>query len=247
MARSVFWFATLAGLVSTAAFAQAPGRNDDAALSDLLKAQTQAFSEAGQRGDAQALARYLDPDVVFTNETGDIVTAKDIVDGASPSADAASRHIEVTNWALKRQGAVATATFIDVLTQDFHGARLVYHFQSTETWAKRADGWRMIASHTMNLVGDPPSISLPAADLAAYVGVYQLDPAYRVEIRLEGGQLTSSTNGAAATPLKAEIRDVLFTPGVPTGRRIFLRDPAGRITGFISRRNGADLQLKKVA
>jgi ketosteroid isomerase-like protein len=220
---------------------------DDAALSALLKKQTQEFSDAGQRGDAATLDRYLDPDVVFTNETGGIATKKDLVDGASPSANASQRHIQVTHWALRRQGPdVATATFIDSLTQDFHGQTLVLLFQSTETWAKRPAGWRMIASHTMNVQRDPAAITLPPSALDDYVGTYQLDSTYTVKITRVRDGLVTSTNGSPPAPLQVELKDVLFLPGAPNLRRLIQRDPAGHVVGYISRRDGADLILKKV-
>lgn len=227
--------------VLAASHAKAGG---DAALSSVLKAQTQAFSDAGQRGDAAIMARLLDPDVVFTNEGGDIVTKKDIVSGATPHPPAGE--IKVTHWALRRQGDVATATFIDELTQDFHGQKLDFKFQSTETWAKRPGGWKMIASHTMVTPTDPPAIQLSSADLDSYVGIYQLDPSYRVTIARKGDGLLAS-GGGATVPLLAEARDVLFAAGAPSGRRIFQRDASGRVTGYISRRYGNDLVLTKVA
>jgi ketosteroid isomerase-like protein len=223
-----------------------PGATDDPALSALLKKQTQEFSDAGQRGDAATLDRYLDPDVVFTNETGGIATKKDLIDGASPAPNASQRQIHVTHWTLRRQGPdVATATFIDSLSQDFHGQPLVLLFQSTETWAKRATGWRMIASHTMNVQRDPAAITLPPAALDDYVGSYELDSTYVVKISRAGDGLVTSTNGSPPAPLMVEIKDVLFLPGAPNLRRLIQRDAAGHVTGYISRRDGADLVLKK--
>jgi hypothetical protein len=155
----------------------------------------------------------------------------------------------VTEWALRSQGhgQTATATFVDVLTLQFHGQTLVYRYRSTETWARRPDGWKMIASQTMNVVQDPPAATLPAADLDAYAGVYEVDPSYKVEIRRDGDGLVALTNGGAPVALKAELRDVLFVPGIPNARRIFQRDMAGHITGYISRRDGTDAVLKKIA
>ena len=239
------------GLFSLAALssASAQAAQCPAALSALLKKQTQAFSDAGQVGDAKIVDRYLDPDVVFTNETGAIATKKDLVDGTTPApAGAPTRTIDVTNWALHCQGVgLATSTFIDSLTQSFHGQTLVLRFQSTETWAKRAGRWTMIVSHTMNVQRDPVAITVSTADLDAYVGTYQLDPTYVVKIARAGDTLSASANGSPAIPLKVEVKDVLFTPGYPNVRRIFQRDPSGTIVGYITRRDGADLVLKKVS
>ncbi|MEI9931079.1 MAG: hypothetical protein WDM89_11170 [Rhizomicrobium sp.] len=45
--------------------------------------------------------------------------------------------------------------------------------------------------------------------------------------------------------IKAEIADVLFTPGAPRTRKIFQRDAKGNVTGFLSRREERDLVFTK--
>jgi hypothetical protein len=222
--------------------------SNDAELSALLKKQTEEFSQAGQKGDVAVFDKYLDPEVVFTNESGAIATKQDLLEGCAPApANGIERHIEVTNWALHRQGDVATATFIDELIQDFQGQKLVLRFQSTETWAKRDTGWKMIASQTMNVQRDPAAITLPPAELDDYVGTYQVSSAVVVKIARDNSNLTTSTNGGTPMALKVELKDVLFIPGVPNVRRIFQRDSGGHVTGYISRRDGADLVFKKTA
>jgi ketosteroid isomerase-like protein len=245
------WIASVAALgltLSGVPAHAAPGASSDAALSALLKRQTQEFSDAGQKGDAATIDRLLDPDVVFTNETGGIATKKDLVDGATPPPPGAPmRDIQVTNWALRRQGDVATATFIDQLTQHFQTQTVVFRFQSTETWARRPGGWKMIASHTMNVQVPPPAVTLSAAELEAYVGVYQVDPTYVVTIARGADGLMASANGGAQVPLKVEIKDVLFTDASPNVRKLFQRDATGHVVGYINRRDGVDLVFRKVS
>jgi hypothetical protein len=43
-----------------------------------------------------------------------------------------------------------------------------------------------------------------------------------------------------------EVADVLFAPGSPRTRRIFLRDEQRAITGFVDRREGIDVRWTKV-
>jgi ketosteroid isomerase-like protein len=232
------------------ATAAQPAADPNAALWALLKRQTQEFSEAGQAGDVAVMAKYLDPDVVFMNETGSIVSKEDLVGGDHPPpVKPSDRTIEVTEWALRAQGGgqTATATFVDVLTLQFHGQTVVYKYRSTETWVRRTDGWKMIASQTMNVLKDPTAVTLSVTDLDAYVGFYEVDPTYKVEIRRDGDGLVALANGGTPSVLKAELRDVLFVPGAPNGRRIFQRDNAGRVTGYIGRRDGTDIVLRKIA
>jgi hypothetical protein len=46
-------------------------------------------------------------------------------------------------------------------------------------------------------------------------------------------------------PLLVEVRDVLFIAGQPRIRKIFQRDTAGRITGFVDRRENWDLVWRR--
>jgi uncharacterized protein DUF4440 len=236
------------GLTLVSVHAVAADSMSDAELSALLKKQTKEFSQAGQKGEAAVFDRYLDADVVFTNETGAIASKQELLEGCTPPpANSGERHIEVTNWVLHRQGDIATATFIDELTHDFHDQKIVLRFQSTETWAKRDGGWKMIASQTMNVQRDPAAITLPVSELDDYVGTYQLDPSIVVKIARDGANLTMTVNAATPVVVKVEVKDVLFTPGLPNVRRIFQRDSAGHVVRYISRRDGADLIFKKVA
>jgi hypothetical protein len=158
-----------------------------------------------------------------------------------------SQTITVTNWVLHRSGDVAVAGFVDDQVIHFHGQMLNYKYRSTETWIKRGDSWKMIASQTLALQKDPPAVTLSADELSDYVGTYALARGFTVTISRSGNALASSTNGAKAVPLQAEVRDVFFTPGLPRTRKIFRRDASGHVTGYLGRREGRDLVLTKVS
>src|SRR6202012_2591643 len=50
----------------------------------LLHKLTQTFSDAGQQGDGPGMARLLDPNVIFFNETGEKATRADMAGGGAP-------------------------------------------------------------------------------------------------------------------------------------------------------------------
>ena len=62
---------------------------------------------------------------------------------------------------------------------------------------------------------------------------------------ISGDGLSASLAGGPSSILKAELRDVFFTPGQPRVRKIFQRDASGKVTGFISRHEGHDLVFKR--
>ena len=51
---------------------------------------------------------------------------------------------------------------------------------------------------------------------------------------------------ATRSPWRAEAPDVLFVPGKPRYRKVFLRGPDGRITGFAERREAWDIVWKRL-
>ena len=229
-------------VLCTAAGAGAAGRNDDA---DTVRRLSQAFSDASAAGDAKALARLLDERVLFMNEGGDLPTKKDIVDSAQPPAPGTSSVLQQKDLKVEMHGNVAVTSFTDVATFRFNGQVHGAEFLSTEVWLKEGGAWKMISSQTMAAQHDPPAVALPAATLDEYVGTYRAgDFTYRIE--RDGDGLRGLPSGAPPVALKAELRDVFFTPGQPRTRRIFQRDAQGRVTGFVSRREGLDWVLTRV-
>jgi ketosteroid isomerase-like protein len=219
-----------------------PEREDVPAL---IKRQSQEFSDASASGDAAVLAKYLDDRVLFMNEGGDMPTKKDIVDGAQPTPNGASNSLKQGDFRIEVHGNVAVTSFTDVSTVQFHGQTLHAKYLSTEVWLRGPRGWKMISSQTMAAQDDPPAMALPPALLDEYVGTYVAGEDFRYRIERNGDELTGTPDGGKPAALKAELRDVLFTPGQPRTRRIFQRDERGRISGFISRREGHDIVLTR--
>ena len=54
------------------------------------------------------------------------------------------------------------------------------------------------------------------------------------------------TAGSASVWDQAEVADVLFVPGKPRYRKVFLRGSDGRITGFAERREAWDLKWTRM-
>jgi ketosteroid isomerase-like protein len=215
-------------------------------ISALLLAKTQAFSDAGQRGDATVLKSLLDDKVVFFNEDGDMASKADILAGAAPSPNTDVK-MAVTEWHCEVHGDVAVVSFIDDQTKDLHGQIFHAQYRSVETWEKNHGAWLMIGSQTLALPIDPAAVTLPAATLDQYVGTYAATPKLRAVFTRDGTDLSLSVNGGPPSVQRAELRDVLFTPGTPRTRRIFQRDAKGNILGFISRRDGHDIVFRRVS
>ncbi len=216
-------------------------------VSTLLLQKTQAFSEAGQRGDGAAMGAMLDEHVVFFNEGGDVATKADMT-ASTPGAQQTdvTTKMTVLDWRCAVHGDVAVASFIDDQEQDFHGQPFHARYRSVETWLKEGADWRMIASETIALQDDPATVALPTAVLDEYVGAYEAAPGVRFAFSRKGADLLASTGGSPLTIQKAEVKDVFFTPGRPRFAKVFERDANGKVVGFFLRREGHDIHFRRL-
>jgi hypothetical protein len=209
----------------------------------FLHKRTQDFSDAGQRGDGATLAKMLDPNVIFFNETGEKATRADMAGAAPPAAGAAIRAIATTDWDCRVYGDVAVTSFIDVLEQGKPGEM---KFRSVETWRKEGAAWKMIGSETLTLQQDPDPVVLDGKALDEYAGSYEAGASMKFTFARKGADLVASLNGGAETAQKAQARDIFFTLGHGTTPKVFQRGDDGKITGFIYLRGKNSIVFKRI-
>jgi hypothetical protein len=231
----LFPFALLASILSVPAFAE-----DSCGF---LHKQTQAFSDAGQRGDGVVMAKMLDPGVIFFNETGEKATRADMASATPPAAGTPIFTITTTDWDCKVYGDVAVTSFIDVVEQ---GRPSEGRFRSVETWRREGAVWKMIGSETLTLQQDPDAVMIAAEALGEYAGSYEGGASMKFTFARKGNDLVASLNGGAETVQKAQVRDIFFTPGHGTTPKVFQRGDDGKITGFVYLRGKKSLVFKRV-
>ncbi len=225
---------------ATLVLAMRPGAgNDDAAT--VIRRQTQELVDAISAGKAEVWSLYLDPDLRYVDETGAVLTKKEMVEQTRPLPAGVSGTIRVADFDAVVHGDVAIATYVNDESENFHGHTLRCRYRTTETWKKTADGWRLIAGQVPALREDPPAVPLPAKLRGEYAGTYALAPGMTYEIRAAGDGLEGQQNGRKPETLLAEGPDVLFVPGRPRYRSVILRDGNGKVTGFAQRREAWDL------
>jgi ketosteroid isomerase-like protein len=212
---------------------------------DLLRRQTQELVDAIATGSAAVWDRYLDEGLRYVDESGKVLTKKEMVEGTKPLPEGVSGTIKVTEFDAVVHGDVAVATYVNDENEDFHGHRLHCQYRTTDTWLKTAKGWRLIAGQVLAVRTDPPPVLLAASLRGEYCGRYALTPEIAYEIRCNGDALEGQQTGRKTEELRAEAPDVLFVPGRPRYRYVFLRDAAGKITGFAQRREAWDLDWKR--
>ncbi|HKB71204.1 MAG TPA: DUF4440 domain-containing protein [Thermoanaerobaculia bacterium] len=242
--RSLCTAASFAALFAAAVARPLRGETPaDAAA--VLERQTQEMFDAISAGNAAVWDRYLDPDVKYTDENGAVMTKKGLVDGTKPLPTGVSGTIRVTDFRAAFHGDVAVTTHVEDENESYHGHALHCQYRTTDTWMRTPAGWRLIAGQVLALRTDPPAVPIADALRAEYVGTYALAPGIDYEIRPKGDGLEGRQTKRPWEEIRAEAPDVLFVPGKPRYRKIFRRDPTGKITGFAERREAWDLDWTK--
>lgn len=218
--------APLAAAASIAA-AHAAGPAAPPALLALLRARDQALLDAFAPGDRGVWERTLTPDAVYVDENGVAMSRQAFLAQLEPLPAGTSGQIAIVDYDVRLDGDTALVIHGDDEREDYHGQALRAAYLMSETWLRRDSGWRLAQVHAYVANKDPPAVGLPASTLDGYVGRY-----------LGGKDLTY---GGVSQPLLAEAADVFFVAGQPRTRKIFRRDAAGKVLGFVDRREGVDV------
>jgi hypothetical protein len=211
------------------------------ALAAQLRARDQALLDAIAPGDRALWDRELAPDAAYVDENGEVMDRAAYLKSLTPLPAGASGTITITDYSLRRFGDVALVIHKDDEREDFHGIALHARYLMSETWLRRGGQWRLAMVHAYVVAEDPPAIAVPAATRDGYVGRYRAGKDLVYVIQREGDHLVGGREGGVMRPLMAEAPDLLFTPGQPRVKRLFRRDASGRVTGFIDRREGEDI------
>lgn len=212
----------------------------------ILQRQTQELFDAIPPGSVTVWERYLDDRASYTDEAGTVLSKKQMMEQLKPFPKDITGNVKVTEFRVTLHGSVAVTTHIDDEYETYYGHKLHCQYRSTDTWMKTSPGWRLIASQVLALRTDPPPVRLTTGQMHEYVGRYELTPSKIYEIRSKNGALEGQETGRRAEALSAEVPEMLFVPGQPRYRKVFLRDSRGRITAFAERREAWDLVWKRL-
>jgi hypothetical protein len=230
-------------MVSLSLQAAAPAAED---LAAVLQRQTQEMFDAIPPGTKAVWERYLGPQATYTTEDGTVQTRAEMLEQIGPMAPGVSGNIKILDFKVARHDAVAITTYVSDEHENYHGHELHCQYRTTDTWLKTRSGWKLIGGQILALRTDPPAIPLTKQQREEYSGRYSLTPEISYEIRAKGDGLEGQRAGGKAEALQAEVADVLFVPGKPRYRKVFLRGADGHITGFAERREAWDLVWTRV-
>jgi ketosteroid isomerase-like protein len=225
-------------VVMLCAAAPALAADNDGAI---LRRQAQELMDAVTYGNAKVWDKYLDPQVVYIDEAGEVSDKPGLIAQIKPLPEGISGSIKTEVTQLHFFGDTAVMHVDDHESENYFGQTIKAEYRSLQTWRRTGDGWKLIGAQVYAGLIDPASIKLPAARLDEYAGVYRLNAQVTYTLRRDGDKLIGQRSGRDPVTLAIEASDVFFVPGQPRSRKIILRDQTGRITGFADRREGRDI------
>jgi hypothetical protein len=173
-----------------------------------------------------------------------VIPRTDFLAQLKPLPQGVSGKIAIVAYSARLSGDVAAVIHTDNEEEDFHGQHLTAQYLTTETWQRQSGAWKLLLIHTYSVLKEPKSIVLTPPELDAYVGRYSAAADLIYTIKREGDHLVGARTGGQSAALKAEMRDVFFVSGQLRTRKIFERDNAKHVLGFVDRREGSDLVWK---
>jgi hypothetical protein len=224
-----------------------PARTRQAAPGDELVALSRTRLHAVDTGDRAAYGAGLDPDGIFVDEEAVVRTGAALLDEVRPLPPGYAGHLELQHPTVRITDAAGVVTYDIAEDLVLFGQRLRTRYHTTDVYQRTGGGWRLIASHTSVIPSELPRITVPAARLAAYVGVYRLGDGPSGHVRLDGSRLVWQREGRDPQELVPTGVDRFAQAGHPRVERVFRRTPAGRVDAFVDRRDNNDLVWARVA
>jgi uncharacterized protein DUF4440 len=212
----------------------------------VLRAQTQALLDGVASGDRALWERTLDARARYVSENATIDTRATFLPQIEPLPNGITGRIAIDGFTVEQFGDTAVTVYTAREAETYFGQELTAEYLITDTWRHSGGAWRLVLTHVTVKPFDPPAVALPPEQLAEYAGTYRLTDEIRYTIRRDGDGLVGVRAGRPVQSLRVEVRDVLFVPGQPRSRKVFRRNPTGRVTGFVDRREGHDVIWQRV-
>jgi hypothetical protein len=210
-----------------------------------LRRIVQEMLDAVAPGNGAVWQRYLHERVIHVDETGTVRTKNELLAQFTPLPPGLVGRIAIDRFKIETHGDIAVIAYEIQEHLDYHGQILRGRFRSNDTWLKTEQGWRLLAQQTTAVLKDPPSVKLTQQQLCEYSGSYSLTTEINTTIRCTPDGLTAQRSDRPPAQYLAEVEDVFFVAGQPRTRRIFVRDAAGKVVGFVDRREGEDVRWQR--
>lgn len=193
---------------------------------------SRARHEAANRGDLDAWERMTHPGYVYTDAAARLNDRQQ-----SRARLARAPWLERRDWRdvrVQLHGDFAIVTCRLTLTESVPQGRVVLEQRRTEVYARQGGAWLAMAAQDSDLpVNHRRPAAIDAVQLADYAGVYDFAPGQPDTYVVKNGRLMNVWQGSEQELLPLG-GDAFFTRD-SLGEIRFVRDPRGRVTGYVWR------------
>ncbi|KAA6464832.1 nuclear transport factor 2 family protein [Acidobacteria bacterium AB60] len=236
--RGFAWafLAVVAAAGSAALQGQAAAGQSAGELKGYFQRTEQSLMDAVAVGNKALWNDVLDEACVVTNEEGEVLGKKELLEQLTGLPPGLSGAIEVVDLTVQPAGDFAVVRFRMNETETVFGQHLKTGYRSTDTFVRRDAGWKMIASHQSVVTSDPPAQEVSRRDWPAFAGTYQLLPnGWVLHVAMKDGELYAGRDPKQLKRL-IPIGPNVFTREGSLGEWVFCLDEKGKATKIVELR-----------
>ena len=212
---------------------------------DELFRRTQELLDSVAGGDQTPWKKYFADDCMYFDEKGRNMNKAALVADVTPLPTGYSGTIKVVKPQSHIEGNVAIMSYDMDETESVFGQDVTARYHATDTWMRRQGQWQIVAGQVLRYYEDPAPGKVESKTFADYVGTYELAPANRLTVSMDGQQLYRQRGDQPKGLLIPEAAGIFFRKGVE-GRILFRRDDKRKVDALIDRRNNEDVVWKKI-
>ncbi len=206
----------------------------------------QSLMDAVAAGDKAVWEKHVADDVIYTDETWNVLTKKDLVESLAPLPKGYSGSIKVANVKSRINRDAAIISWQALEEETVFGQRLAPIYLVTDTYFKRNGQWMLVAEQITVRPSERQSVKVDPKVYDALRGEYKLTEGVTYKITIEDGKLMGQRTGRDKQELLPADVNTYFIKGTIRGEKVFIRDAAGRVVEMRDRRENNDLVWKKI-
>jgi Domain of unknown function (DUF4440)/Domain of unknown function (DUF3471) len=208
-----------------------------------LVRRTQELYDSLVGGNQAPWKKYFADDCTFSDEKGRTFDKAKLVADIKPLPPGYSGAIKLDHIISRTVKDTAVLSYDANETETIFGQNLRARYHVTDTWLRRDDEWRIIASQAHRYYEDPAIGRADEKKFPDYVGTYELAPGQVRTVSTEKAKLFVERNNQKEE-LLPEACDIFFRKNVE-GRILFHYSPEQKVDALIDRRNNEDIIWRK--
>ncbi len=232
-------------IFSPSAMGQTATQDSTATTQELLHIAQELF-DAIPVGNKAVWEKYVAEDIIYTDENWRILTKKQLLDSVTPFPEGFSGSIRIAEVRSRINGDAAVLSYRALEEEFVWGQKLTPIYLITDTYFKHNGQWQLTASHVTVLPSERKPLAVNPKLYQSLAGEYELAPDITYTITIEDGKLMGQRTGRTKEELLPADENTFFPKGTVRGEKVFVRDPSGRPTQMLDRRENNDLVWKKV-